>query len=96
MLMGRLIRHKTYSTREYITALVLVAGACSFFLSSQSFNTSNKVTTASGLILMAGYLVFDAYTPNYQKILFELKPKISRTQASFGIRGIVFHYKIFR
>ena len=78
--MGRLIRNKSYSTREYVIALILVAGACTFFLSSQTFSTSNKVTTASGIILMIGYLAFDSFTPNWQKKLLDCKPSVSKSQ----------------
>ena len=34
----------------------------------------------SGLILMSGYLLFDAFTPNWQKKLFDKSYKISATQ----------------
>uniref|UniRef100_A0A158PBU3 Adenosine 3'-phospho 5'-phosphosulfate transporter 1 n=1 Tax=Angiostrongylus cantonensis TaxID=6313 RepID=A0A158PBU3_ANGCA len=39
----------------------------------------------SGMILMLGYLVFDSYTLNYQKKLFDKKPKISKYQMMMGV-----------
>uniref|UniRef100_A0A914Z275 Adenosine 3'-phospho 5'-phosphosulfate transporter 1 n=1 Tax=Panagrolaimus superbus TaxID=310955 RepID=A0A914Z275_9BILA len=87
MLMGRLIRNKSYSTREYGIAIILVAGACTFFLSSHTFNASNKVTTMSGVILMIGYLAFDSFTPNWQKKLLDCKPAVSKTQMMFGVNS---------
>ena len=35
------------------------------------------------MILMAGYLLFDAFTLNWQKALFDTKPKVSKYQVGF-------------
>ncbi|KAH7712165.1 PAPS transporter, partial [Aphelenchoides avenae] len=85
MLMGRLVRGERYSKEDYGIALGLVSGAAIFFLSNQSAaNTLHKAcaaeqyTTISGVILMLGYLAFDAFTPNWHKKLFDTRPKISR------------------
>ncbi|NP_001380252.1 Adenosine 3'-phospho 5'-phosphosulfate transporter 1 [Caenorhabditis elegans] len=37
------------------------------------------------MILMAGYLLFDAFTLNWQKALFDTKPKVSKYQMMFGV-----------
>lgn len=90
MIMGRVLRKQRYSTTDYLMALSLVAGASLFFLSiNQNGGTSKKSTgganvltqhstTISGLILMFGYLMTDAFTPNFQKKLLEAK--VSRCQ----------------
>lgn len=92
MLMGRLVRGERYSKEDYGIALGLVSGAAIFFLSNQSaVNTLHKAraaeqyTTISGVILMLGYLAFDAFTPNWQKKLFDTRPKISRYQMMVGV-----------
>uniref|UniRef100_A0AC34QQ83 Adenosine 3'-phospho 5'-phosphosulfate transporter 1 n=1 Tax=Panagrolaimus sp. JU765 TaxID=591449 RepID=A0AC34QQ83_9BILA len=88
MLMGRIVRNKKYSTRSYSTAIILVFGACLFFLSTHS--TSKKessITTISGIVLMAGYLAFDSFTPNWQKKLFDCKPQVSKTQMMLGVNA---------
>uniref|UniRef100_A0A914HHX1 Adenosine 3'-phospho 5'-phosphosulfate transporter 1 n=1 Tax=Globodera rostochiensis TaxID=31243 RepID=A0A914HHX1_GLORO len=41
----------------------------------------------SGLILMLGYLLFDAFTPNWQKKLLEQPPRISCSQLMFGVNA---------
>src|SRR3569623_1287821 len=87
MAMGRIVRNQRYSLEEYLEALILAAGACLFFLSSQTpsgpkYSLIERTTHFSELILMAGYLIFDAFTPNWQKSLFDTRPKISRYQVS--------------
>lgn len=85
MLMGRLLRKERYPTAQYVLAILLVSGASIFFLAMNSKETHHHAhrgkhgtveetdhsTTISGLILMAGYLALDAFTPNYQKKLME-------------------------
>uniref|UniRef100_A0A183EGB4 Adenosine 3'-phospho 5'-phosphosulfate transporter 1 n=1 Tax=Gongylonema pulchrum TaxID=637853 RepID=A0A183EGB4_9BILA len=39
----------------------------------------------SGICLMSGYLLFDAFTLNWQKTLFDCKPRISKYQMMFGV-----------
>lgn len=79
--MGRIVRNKSYSIRDYVTAIILVMGACCFFLSNQSdLKKGSSVTTISGIILMTGYLAFDSFTPNWQRKLFDCKPQVSKTQ----------------
>lgn len=83
-----------------MTALLLLLGAALFFYSSGStpsneLNSDGSSTvissaTISGALLMFGYLAFDAFTPNWQKKLFEVKPKISRYQVSRLIHGAFF------
>ncbi|KAK0411411.1 hypothetical protein QR680_005641 [Steinernema hermaphroditum] len=90
MIMGRIVRNERYSVAECMNALVLAFGASLFFLSSTHSRKSTAelsgdyTMTVSGLILMAGYLAFDAFTPNWQKSLFDTKPKISKYQMIFG------------
>uniref|UniRef100_A0A915M982 Adenosine 3'-phospho 5'-phosphosulfate transporter 1 n=1 Tax=Meloidogyne javanica TaxID=6303 RepID=A0A915M982_MELJA len=75
MIMGRIVRKRQYSIREYILAFIIVFGASIFFLSStnQIKRESNdkrreEINSAiSGFILMCGYLLLDAFTPNWQK-----------------------------
>jgi hypothetical protein len=62
-------------------ALTLVSGASLFFLSMNSSGAGKgsetlfreHSTTISGLVLMACYLLLDAFTPNYQKKLLDAK-----------------------
>ncbi|KAI1695146.1 sulfotransferase family domain-containing protein [Ditylenchus destructor] len=98
MIMGRMLRKQRYSTVDYLMALVLIAGAATFFLtmnncidiSKKSIEDSNIMTThfttTSGLILMFIYLVCDAFTPNFQKTLLEAK--VSRCQMMFYTNAV--------
>uniref|UniRef100_A0A0N4ZT38 Adenosine 3'-phospho 5'-phosphosulfate transporter 1 n=1 Tax=Parastrongyloides trichosuri TaxID=131310 RepID=A0A0N4ZT38_PARTI len=88
MLMGRILRKEKYSKEDYAMAFCLAFGAAIFLLSQNKASTSNLYehsTTVSGIILMAGYLGFDAYTLNKQKQLFDTKPKLSKYQMMLGV-----------
>ncbi|CAD5205964.1 unnamed protein product [Bursaphelenchus okinawaensis] len=93
MIMGRVLRKERFSRGELLTATLLVTGAALFFYSTISDSRNGNVidqnaaylTALSGALLMIGYLMFDAFTPNWQKKLFEIKPKISRVQMMMGV-----------
>uniref|UniRef100_A0A1I7YYK0 Adenosine 3'-phospho 5'-phosphosulfate transporter 1 n=1 Tax=Steinernema glaseri TaxID=37863 RepID=A0A1I7YYK0_9BILA len=89
MIMGRLLRKERYSMVDYLCAFALAGGASIFFLASSNGHKSAPGAAAdyswvSGIILMVMYLSFDAFTPNWQKSLFDTKPKISKYQMIFG------------
>ncbi|VDN60823.1 unnamed protein product [Dracunculus medinensis] len=48
---------------------------------------SDRVTTVQGLCLMISYLAFDAFTLNWQKSLFDTKPRLSKYQMMFGVNA---------
>uniref|UniRef100_A0A915PTT8 Adenosine 3'-phospho 5'-phosphosulfate transporter 1 n=1 Tax=Setaria digitata TaxID=48799 RepID=A0A915PTT8_9BILA len=90
--MGFIIRDERYGCGEYICTVMLAFGASLFLLSNNSktfnsnaFLSSNRVTTFSGICLMFGYLLFDAFTLNWQKKLFDVRPRVSRYQMMFGV-----------
>ncbi|CCD64140.1 Adenosine 3'-phospho 5'-phosphosulfate transporter 1 [Caenorhabditis elegans] len=87
MLMGRLVRGQRYSWFEYGCGCTIAFGASLFLLSSSSKGAGSTITytSFSGMILMAGYLLFDAFTLNWQKALFDTKPKVSKYQMMFGV-----------
>lgn len=83
--MGRVLRKEKYTRGECSTAILLLTGAAMFFYSTLSDhdeggNDGMFWTGFSAFTLMAGYLAFDAFTPNWQKKLLDTKPKISRYQ----------------
>lgn len=94
MLMGRFMRKQRYSNGDYIMALFLAIGASIFFFSVNIETNTTKstindgfinqnYTTISGLILMLGYLVFDSFTPNYQKKLLEARVSTCQVSVKF-------------
>uniref|UniRef100_A0A1I8BMW1 Adenosine 3'-phospho 5'-phosphosulfate transporter 1 n=1 Tax=Meloidogyne hapla TaxID=6305 RepID=A0A1I8BMW1_MELHA len=93
MIMGRIVRKRQYTIREYILAFIIVFGASIFFLSSSSQfesleNDKRREETSSaisGFILMCGYLLLDAFTPNWQKKLFEQPPRLHTSQMMFAV-----------
>ncbi|KAE9417831.1 hypothetical protein Angca_009675 [Angiostrongylus cantonensis] len=85
MLMGLLLRGQHYSWQEWMCGAAVGTGAGLFLLSSGRSKHEGIVTSVSGMILMLGYLVFDSYTLNYQKKLFDKKPKISKYQMMMGV-----------
>ncbi|KAI6230182.1 Adenosine 3'-phospho 5'-phosphosulfate transporter 1 [Aphelenchoides fujianensis] len=94
MIMGRVLRNERRPPSDYAVGCCLAIGAGLFFLSTQSVGsfTDSKHefyfgAAISGIVLMAGYLFFDAFTLNWQKKLFDTKPKISRYQMMLGVNG---------
>ncbi|KAJ1346072.1 protoplasts-secreted [Parelaphostrongylus tenuis] len=85
MLMGLVLRRQRYTWQEWMCGVAVGIGAGLFLLSSGRSKHEGIVTSVSGMILMLGYLVFDSYTLNYQKKLFDKKPKISKYQMMMGV-----------
>lgn len=83
MLMGKLVSHKSYEYWEYFTAVLISVGVSMFLLSSHTNKHPSTVTTFSGVIILAGYIVFDSFTSNWQDNLF--KYKMSSVQMMFGV-----------
>uniref|UniRef100_A0A0M3IP59 Adenosine 3'-phospho 5'-phosphosulfate transporter 1 n=1 Tax=Ascaris lumbricoides TaxID=6252 RepID=A0A0M3IP59_ASCLU len=89
MLMGLAIRGERYSRAECASALFLAFGASLFFLANNINNSirTDHATTLSGICLMFGYLMFDAFTLNWQKTLFDTQPRVSKYQMMFGVNA---------
>lgn len=83
MLMGKIVSHKSYEYWEYFTAMLISVGVSMFLLSSSTSKHLSTVTTFSGIIILAGYIVFDSFTSNWQDNLF--KYKMSFVQMMFGV-----------
>jgi adenosine 3'-phospho 5'-phosphosulfate transporter B2 len=85
MLMGRVVSRQSYSLVEYCTAGMISVGLFLFVISTdRSDHASTYVTsTLSGLILLAGYLTFDAFTSNWQSNLFHVY-RVSSVQMMAG------------
>ncbi|XP_069744099.1 adenosine 3'-phospho 5'-phosphosulfate transporter 1 isoform X2 [Narcine bancroftii] len=83
MLMGKLVSNRSYEYWEYLTALLISAGVSLFLLSSGQEKRPSTITTFSGLFILAGYIVFDSFTSNWQDALFS--HKMSPVQMMFGV-----------
>ncbi|KAH1173688.1 adenosine 3'-phospho 5'-phosphosulfate transporter 1 isoform X1 [Mauremys mutica] len=83
MLMGKLVSRKSYEYWEYLTAVLISVGVSMFLLSSAPTKHLSTVTTFSGVVLLAGYIVFDSFTSNWQDALFTYK--MSPVQMMFGV-----------
>ena len=71
MLMGKIVSKRTYEYYEYITAVMISLGIALFLLASNdAVRGAGTVTTFSGFIILIGYLLFDAFTSNWQGELF--------------------------
>lgn len=71
MIMGKFVSNKSFRLYEYVTALMISLGVAVFMLTSgDSVKGDTTSTTFSGLIILAGYLLFDAFTSNWQGELF--------------------------
>ena len=85
MLMGKVVSRKTYSLLEYITAAMISTGLFMFVMSTDAASRGSKAATStvSGMVLLAGYLGFDAFTSNWQSELYRVH-KMSSTQMMAG------------
>ncbi|XP_059323642.1 adenosine 3'-phospho 5'-phosphosulfate transporter 1 [Ammospiza nelsoni] len=83
MMMGKLVSRKSYEYWEYLTAALISVGVSMFLLSSAPNRTVSTVTTFSGIVLLAGYIIFDSFTSNWQDALFTYK--MSPVQMMFGV-----------
>ncbi|CAF4088053.1 unnamed protein product [Rotaria sordida] len=79
MIAGKFVSGKTYPLRQYLLMLLMAFGIA-LFLSGYHANDTIKlslkkatqnITTINGLILLICYLIFDAFTSNYQKHIFD-------------------------
>jgi hypothetical protein len=63
MLMGKVVQQQTYPMYEYGCAVTMSVGFALFMFGRATDENDSvadaKVTTASGLILLVGYMVFD-------------------------------------
>ena len=85
MLMGKVVSKKTFEWYEYGTAALISVGVSMFLLTSGDVvRKSSTVTTFSGVILLLGYLLFDAFTSNWQGELFR-QYKMTSIQMMVGV-----------
>ncbi|XP_050715601.1 adenosine 3'-phospho 5'-phosphosulfate transporter 1-like isoform X2 [Eriocheir sinensis] len=85
MIMGKIIASKKYEYYEYVTALLISFGMTMFLLgSTEAHGTSSSTTTLSGVIILVGYMSFDAFTSNWQGELFN-QHKMSSVQMMCGV-----------
>ncbi|VDK38065.1 unnamed protein product [Taenia asiatica] len=85
MLMGRLLYGRSYKAHEYITTALVSIGVSVFILSSPPERGGRAaVNSASGLVLICGYIILDSYTSTFQDNLFRIY-KISPLQMMRGV-----------
>ena len=85
MLMGKVVSKKTYEYHEYVTAIMISVGVSLFLLTSGDVTRhKGSVTTLSGVILLAGYMLFDSFTSNWQGELFK-RYQVSSIQMMTGV-----------
>ncbi|XP_033217621.1 adenosine 3'-phospho 5'-phosphosulfate transporter 1 [Belonocnema kinseyi] len=70
MIMGKFISRNSYEYYEYVTAVIISIGMTMFMLGSSTNSKNDEVTTFSGVLLLAGYMVLDSFTSNWQNSLF--------------------------
>lgn len=71
MVMGKIVSGNKYQLYEYITAVLISVGMSLFLLATSNSSRYESVTTLSGVMLLAGYMVFDAFTSNWQNALYK-------------------------
>ncbi|XP_076066217.1 adenosine 3'-phospho 5'-phosphosulfate transporter 1-like [Oratosquilla oratoria] len=84
MIMGKVVSGKKYEYFEYLTAILISAGMTMFLLGSTEDKGSAGATTFSGVIILVGYMTFDAFTSNWQGELFQVY-KMSSIQMMCGV-----------
>lgn len=72
MLMGKIVSRSKFEFYEYLTAALISVGMLAFLLGSKSdHHTGSSITSMTGILLLAMYLVFDSFTSNWQSDLFK-------------------------
>lgn len=71
MLMGKILSKNKYQCYEYFTAVLISLGMVFFMMGSANSDKSNGVTTMTGIVLLAMYMIFDSFTANWQGDLFK-------------------------
>ncbi|CAN7937732.1 unnamed protein product [Ixodes hexagonus] len=86
MLMGKVVSRKTYESYEYVVAVTISLGMALFLLSRDPKNSSasETSTTFSGVVILAGYMVLDSFTSNWQSEMFR-SYKMSSAQMMCGV-----------
>ena len=84
MIIGKFVTRKKYEYYEYVTAVFISLGMIFFMLGSAEDRPGGNVTTFSGLILLAAYLLFDSFTSNWQGALFT-QYQMSSVQMMCGV-----------
>ncbi|KAG1649631.1 Adenosine 3'-phospho 5'-phosphosulfate transporter 1 [Nymphon striatum] len=84
MIMGKIVSGKTYNAYEYWTALMISIGMTFFMLGNHQHDDTETVTTFSGVVILAGYMIFDSFTSNWQGKLFS-QYRMSSVQMMCGI-----------
>eukprot|EP00088_Acartia_fossae_P033489 TRINITY_DN3427_c0_g1_i5.p1 TRINITY_DN3427_c0_g1~~TRINITY_DN3427_c0_g1_i5.p1 ORF type:complete len:441 (-),score=63.22 TRINITY_DN3427_c0_g1_i5:183-1505(-) len=84
MLMGKVVSRKTYEFYEYIVAVLISLGMVAFLFGKGESSRSDSVTTASGVLILIGYMAFDSFTSNWQGQLFS-EYKVSKFQMMAGV-----------
>ena len=85
MLMGKVVSNKSYPYYEYVFALALSAGVTLFVLEGgPEVGKGETETTLAGVLIIIGYLGFDAFTSNWQSEIYR-QYKISPIQMMYGV-----------
>jgi len=86
MLMGKLVSKKKYEFYEYLVALIISLGMMAFLFGKDrsADNGTSTVTTVSGIVILVGYMAFDAFTSNWQGELFK-EYSMSSVQMMAGV-----------
>lgn len=84
MIMGKFVSRKKFEYYEYVTAVFISLGMIFFMLGSAEDRPGGNVTTFSGLILLAAYILFDSFTSNWQDALF-IKYQMNPIQMMCGV-----------
>lgn len=82
--MGKFVSRKKFEYYEYVTAVFISLGMIFFMLGSAEDRPGGNVTTFSGLILLAAYIVFDSFTSNWQDALF-MQYQMTSVQMMCGV-----------
>ncbi|KAK7866039.1 hypothetical protein R5R35_008551 [Gryllus longicercus] len=84
MMMGKIISKKKYEYYEYVTAGMISVGMIFFLSGNPEDRHGNTVTTVSGVLLLASYMVFDSFTSSWQGALFS-QYNMSSVQMMCGV-----------
>jgi len=86
MLMGKVLNKKTYSSQEYMEALLVSIGMTAFSFSEGSEHASRD-THMRGAFMLFLYLASDSFTAQWQSRVYKDNPSIDQFQMMFAVNA---------
>jgi len=90
MLIGPCLRTRSYSALDYLEALLL-SGLVGWFVRDFLFRGGSILqlqTSSIALLMMVGYVIVDAFTSNFEDLVYQRNAALSPAHMLFALEGV--------